>query len=136
MALSEKGMVRGSTGEWTAVASANRGVLGGLARDDEVDELSVDVPELADMVLTGWRFRACGRFLSSWGAMATTLDGGVFVLCYWGVYRWATDNERNGRDQSSQWLYIIGYSRGDRAAGPLQAWLGSRMGTFGEGMVI
>ena len=39
-----------------------------------MDELSVDVPELADMVLDGWRFRACGRLLSSAGAMVTTLD--------------------------------------------------------------
>lgn len=52
-------------GEWTAVASANRGVLGGLASDDDVDVESVVETELADMVRTGVRFRAIGRFFSS-----------------------------------------------------------------------
>ena len=52
-------------GEWTAVASANLGVLGGLASDDDVDVESVVETELADMVRTGVRFRAIGRFFSS-----------------------------------------------------------------------
>jgi len=52
-------------GEWTAVASANRGVLGGFASDDDVDVESVVDTELADMVRIGARLRAAGRFFSS-----------------------------------------------------------------------
>jgi hypothetical protein len=52
-------------GEWTAVASANRGVLGGFASDDDVDVESVVDTELADMVRIGVRLRAVGRFFSS-----------------------------------------------------------------------
>jgi hypothetical protein len=63
--LSENGSLRGSMGEWTAVASAKRGVLGGLANDDDVDVESVVETELADMVRIGVRFRAIGRFFSS-----------------------------------------------------------------------
>lgn len=50
-------MMRGSIGEWTAVASAKRGVLGGLSEDD-VDDESVDA------VRTGVRFKARVRFFS------------------------------------------------------------------------
>lgn len=63
--FSENGSFLGSMGEWTAVASANRGVLSGLASDEDVDdEFAVDI-ELADMVRMGVRFRANGRFFSS-----------------------------------------------------------------------
>lgn len=44
------------------MASANRGVLGGFASDDDVDDVDT---ELADGVRMGPRFRAIGRFLSS-----------------------------------------------------------------------
>jgi hypothetical protein len=54
-----------STGEWMLVASANRGVLGGLPMDDVEEEESVDDDR------TGWRLRAAGRFLSSFIAIAT-----------------------------------------------------------------
>lgn len=54
-------------GEWMAVASANRGVLGGFDSDDEVDAESAVETELADMVRAGGRLklRAAGRFFSS-----------------------------------------------------------------------
>jgi hypothetical protein len=52
-------------GEWTAVASANRGVLGGLASDDDVESEFVVETELADMVRAGVRFKASGRLFSS-----------------------------------------------------------------------
>ena len=65
MVLSEKGKDFGSTGEWTAVASAKRGVLGGLARDEDVDDVDVDETEPPDLVRVGARFRASGLFLSS-----------------------------------------------------------------------
>lgn len=58
---------RGSTGEWILVASANRGVLGGLPNDDVVDVESEEV------FLTGSRLRAAGRLLSSFKPMATRL---------------------------------------------------------------
>lgn len=48
-----------STGEWMLVASAKRGVLGGLPSDDVDEEESVDADR------TGVRLRAAGRFLSS-----------------------------------------------------------------------
>lgn len=63
--LSEKGPNLGSIGEFTAVASANRGVLGGLAKDEDVDEESVEEMEPADLVRIGARFKAVGRFFSS-----------------------------------------------------------------------
>lgn len=63
--FSENGSLCGSMGEWTVVASAKRGVLGGLANDDDVDVESEVETELADMVRTGVRFRASGRFFSS-----------------------------------------------------------------------
>ena len=47
------------------MASANRGVLGGFASDDDVDVESVVETELADMVRAGVRLRAIGRFFSS-----------------------------------------------------------------------
>lgn len=50
------------------MASANRGVLGGLPSDDVVDVESVDDDR------TGPRFRAAGRFLSSLLAMAMRVD--------------------------------------------------------------
>ena len=65
MVLSEKGKDFGSTGEWTAVASAKRGVRGGLARDEDVEDVDVDETEPPDLVREGARFRASGRFLSS-----------------------------------------------------------------------
>jgi len=57
-------------GEWTAVASAKRGVLGGLASDEEVDDEETEDAEPADIVRAGVRFRAVGRFFSSLIAMA------------------------------------------------------------------
>lgn len=58
--FSEKGMMRGSMGECTAVASAKRGVLGGLS-DDDVDDEDV---ESVDGLRTGARFKASVRFFS------------------------------------------------------------------------
>jgi hypothetical protein len=63
--LSPKPFPVDSTGEWMLVASANRGVLGGLPIDDVEEEESVDDDR------TGWRLRAAGRFLSSFIAIAT-----------------------------------------------------------------
>jgi len=51
------------------VASAKRGVLGGLASEDDVDEEEVEDVDPADMVRAGVRFKAVGRFLSSWIAI-------------------------------------------------------------------
>ena len=65
MVRSEKGNDFGSMGEWTAVASAKRGVLGGFARDEDVDDVDVDETEPPDLVRDGARLRASGRFLSS-----------------------------------------------------------------------
>lgn len=55
-----------STGECTVVASAKRGVRGGLASDDVDDEESVDADRF------GVKFRAAGRFFSS-PAMVTSV---------------------------------------------------------------
>lgn len=52
-------------GEWTVVASANRGVLGGFASDEDVELESVEDTEVADIVRAGVRLRAAGRFFSS-----------------------------------------------------------------------
>lgn len=56
---------RGSMGEWILVASANRGVLGGLPSDDVVDV------ESDEDFRTGSNFRAAGRLLSSLRPIAT-----------------------------------------------------------------
>lgn len=61
---------RGSTGEWMLVASANRGVLGGLPSDDVVEV------ESDEAFRTGSRLRAAGRFLSSFKPMATRVYDG------------------------------------------------------------
>jgi hypothetical protein len=50
-------------GEWTVVASANLGVLGGFSEDVVVNDPSVDDD------LDGVKLRAAGRLLSSWGAI-------------------------------------------------------------------
>lgn len=62
----------GSMGEWTAVASAKRGVLGGLASDEDVDDDEFEDVEPADIVRAGVRLRAVGRFFSSLIAMAAS----------------------------------------------------------------
>jgi len=74
-------------GEWTAVASANRGVLGGFASDDDVEFESVEDTEPADMVRAGVRFKARGRFFSSRPMVG---DNGVdhavgcfLCCCFW-----------------------------------------------------
>ena len=54
------------------MASANRGVLGGFASDEDVEEVEAEEFEPADMVRAGVRFRAVGRFLSSLIAMAAS----------------------------------------------------------------
>jgi len=59
-------------GEETAVASANRGVLGGFASDEDVDDVDTEDADPADMVRAGVRFRAIGRFFSSLIAMAAS----------------------------------------------------------------
>jgi len=86
--FSEKGSLWGSTGEWTAVASANRGVLGGFPNDDDVDVESVVETELADMVRMGARFRAVGRLFSSRPMVGDRAveDATTSFLCY-GVER-------------------------------------------------
>jgi len=58
-------------GEWTDVASANRGVRGGFSEESEEEEL--EEPERA-----GVRFRAAGRRFSSRIAMARLNWGCVF----------------------------------------------------------
>jgi len=85
--VSENGFLCGSIGEWTVVASANRGVLGGFASDDDVEFESVEETEPADMVRAGVRFRAVGRFFSSRPMVG---DNGVeyaasrFLCCFCG----------------------------------------------------
>lgn len=54
------------------MASANRGVLGGLASDEAVDDESLEDTEPADIVRWGVRLRAAGRFFSSLKAISTT----------------------------------------------------------------
>lgn len=60
-------------GEWTEVASANRGVLGSLANEEDVEEEPADDVEPAERVRAGVRLRAIGRFFSSWIAMLARL---------------------------------------------------------------
>lgn len=62
-------------GEWTAVASANRGVLGGFASDEDVEDVDTEDVDPADMERAGVRFRAVGRFLSSLIAIAASSIG-------------------------------------------------------------
>jgi hypothetical protein len=54
------------------VASANRGVLGGFASDEDVEDVEAEEFDPADMVRAGVRFRAVGRFFSSLIAMAAS----------------------------------------------------------------
>lgn len=54
------------------MASAKRGVLGGFASDEDVDDEETEDVEPADMVRAGVRFRAVGRFFSSFIAMAAS----------------------------------------------------------------
>lgn len=61
---------RGSIGECMLVASANRGVLGGLPSDDVVEV------ESDEDFRTGSRLRAAGRLLSSLRPMATRVYDG------------------------------------------------------------
>jgi hypothetical protein len=61
----EKGIFRVSVGEWTAVSSAKRGVLGALSEDVEEESL--------EAVRTGARLRARVRFFPSSIAMWTTI---------------------------------------------------------------
>ena len=68
-----------------AVASANRGVLGGFASDDDVELESVVETEVADIVRAGVRFRAVGRFFPSRpmvGDNGSPSKLSVFFLCY------------------------------------------------------
>jgi hypothetical protein len=94
--LSENGSLRGSMGEWTAVASAKRGVLGGLANDADVDVESRVETELADMVRTGVRFRAAGRFFSSKPMAGDSNVGDAAFLC-----RCYIERITEGRNRSS-----------------------------------
>jgi hypothetical protein len=76
-------------GEWTAVASANRGVLGGFASDDDVDAESVVDTELADMVRAGVRFRAVGRFFSSRPMVGGDVVEDVYQSFFFVAFSWA-----------------------------------------------
>lgn len=71
------------------MASANRGVLGGFASDEDVDEVDAEEFEPADMVRAGVRFRAVGRFLSSLIAMAASLSS-----------MWQGDNKESKEETS------------------------------------
>lgn len=66
---------RASTGEWTEVASAKRGVRGPLS-----DELSVEV-ESEVLVRAGVRLRAAGRLFSSPGVVLVWGSRGARAGC-------------------------------------------------------